>query len=217
MFTSGVQIKGTKCVWCENGCTAKNPAVKCEPKNWLEKQGDAKDYEICPSTTNPYHTYTKYGRYMTTNLEGKWNGGTGGLSKCYSKDSCLNMLITQNGWITSPRCTTCGRRRADIEYVTMTLEVDASLHMQLFPEENDRRRFHNPTFQEEEMTVASFMIPFLKDRRNRRCVDTHTSSACALNADICIRMECDNAGFKPDWTQQKYCWLDAGFFQTMCV
>merc|ERR1719319_2047800 len=79
----GIQIKNAKCVWCENGCTDSNPGVKCEPKNWLEKQGNRRDYEICPAGDNPYHTFIEYG-VMDTNVPLKSSGGTGGYSKCYS-------------------------------------------------------------------------------------------------------------------------------------
>jgi len=209
-FVSGVHIKGTKCVWCENGCTGNGN--KCEPKNWLEQQPSAKDYEICPNPKNPYHTYTTDYRTMASDIvDSKSYGGTGGLSKCYSDDSCQQILITQNGWITSPRCTTCGRRRAGFEYVTMKLEVPSSLFM----EKDDRRRFHNPTFQEEEMQVVGFMAKYLKARDGSTCQEWNTMSACKLNADICIRMECDGMGFKEDWSQQTGC--AAGFIRTMCV
>jgi len=210
MVHSGVQIKGAKCVWCENGCTP--GGAKCEPKNWLEQQPSARDYEICPQPKNPYHTYTTDWQTMASDIvDSKSYGGTGGLSKCYSDDSCKQILITQNGWITSPRCTTCGRRRADLEYVTMTLEVPSSWFM----EKDDRRRFHNPTFQEEEMQVVGFMVKYLKARDGRMCQTSNTELTCKLNADICIRMECDGMGFKEDWSQQTGC--AAGFIRTMCV
>merc|ERR1719330_1763642 len=100
----------------------KSVVYKCHERSIVKPCPDLKTKKICPAGDNPYHTFIDYG-VMDTNVKLKSQGGTGGYSKCYSEDSCMQMLMIEKGWITSPTCTTCGRRRADEEYVTMNLEV----------------------------------------------------------------------------------------------
>merc|ERR1712079_663994 len=53
---NGLVMYGSACVWCEDGCT-EGGQEKCQPKRWLLKQSNKKDYEYClsvvPGTSTP--------------------------------------------------------------------------------------------------------------------------------------------------------------------
>jgi len=210
IVASGVQINGSKCVWCENGCTTNNNN-KCEPKNWLERQSNAKDFEICPRTDNPYHTWA-YVNFIGSNLNWKSEGGTGGYSKCYSRDSCMTILSVNHNWL-----ATGGRRLEEdpeLEYVTMQMDVHAD-----FSSDENRRLSGFPTYMSETVRASTHIIKYIGARDGRMCqagdAISNTPTTCALNADICIRMECATVEFTPDWSTQAPC-SKAGFIKVQC-